>query len=312
MTATRPALAAVEANGPSSTTSTIGTSPRRRPSRKWAALLRTQFGRVALIITMICLLFPIYWLVQASLSPNRELFHTPPYFFPPHPTFQGYIGAWRLISVDLLHSLVIAAGVVVLDCALAVTAGYGLFLARVRRTATLVRLLVLVGIVFPTILFVVPLDQLLVTVHLLNTYPGLILADSLYAAPLGVLIVYTYMLSIPHELVEAASIDGATSARALWSVVVPIATPAIAVTAIFAFLTAWGDYLFAETFTSGNGIVPASVSIADLSTVGVTSPNPVWDEVMAGSVILALPVLLAVIFAQRYIRMGIGAGAITG
>ena len=75
---------------------------------------------------------------------------------PPHPTFQGYIGAWRLISVDLLHSLVIAAGVVVLDCALAVTAGYGLFLARVRRTATLVRLLVLVGIVFPTILLSSP------------------------------------------------------------------------------------------------------------------------------------------------------------
>jgi multiple sugar transport system permease protein len=311
MTATRPALVAVEASGPGSTTSTIGSSPRHRRPRKWAALLRTQFGRVALMITMICLLFPIYWLVQASLSPNGELFHTPPYFFPPHPTFQGYAGAWRLISVDLLHSLVIAAGVVVLDCALAVTAGYGLFLARVRRSATLVRLLVLVGIVFPTILFVVPLDQLLVTAHLLNTYPGLVLADSLYAAPLGVLIVYTYMLSIPHELVEAASIDGASPARALWSVVVPIAAPAIAVTAIFAFLTAWGDYLFAETFTSGNSIAPASVSIANLSTVGVTSPNPVWDEVMAGSVILALPVLLAVIFAQRYIRMGIS-GAIKG
>jgi multiple sugar transport system permease protein len=311
MTATRPVLVGVEASGPGSTTSTIGPSPRHRRPRKWAALLRTQFGRVALMITMICLLFPIYWLVQASLSPNGELFHTPPYFFPPHPTFQGYVGAWRLIGVDLLHSLVIAAGVVVLDCALAVSAGYGLFLARVRRSATLVRLLVLVGIVFPTILFVVPLDQLLVTVHLLNTYPGLVLADSLYAAPLGVLIVYTYMLSIPHELVEAASIDGASSARALWSVVVPIAAPAIAVTAIFAFLTAWGDYLFAETFTSGNSIAPASVSIANLSTVGVTSPNPVWDEVMAGSVILALPVLLAVIFAQRYIRMGIS-GAIKG
>ena len=107
--------------------------------------------------------------------------------------------------------MIIATGVVLLDVALAVSAGYGLFLTRVRKTAAVVRLLVLVGIVFPTITFVIPLDQLLYTLHLLNTYPGIILADSLYSTPLGVLIVYTYMLSIPQEMVEAASIDGASS-----------------------------------------------------------------------------------------------------
>ncbi len=164
----RPALATVEADKPKTTISTIGPSAGHRSSIKWAGLVRPQLGRLGLIITMLCLLFPIYWLLQSSLSTNLELFHTPAYFFPPHPTFQGYIGAWRLTSVDLLHSLVISAGVVVLDCALAVSAGYGLFLARVRKTATLIRLLVLVGIVFPTITFVIPLDQLLVKLHLLK------------------------------------------------------------------------------------------------------------------------------------------------
>lgn len=283
-----------------------------RSSLKWVSLVRIQLGRLGLTITMCCLLFPIYWLVQSSISTERELFHTPSYFFPPHPTFQGYIATWHLIGPDLLHSLIISCGVVVLDCALAVSAGYGLFLARVQKSAQLVSLLVLVGIVFPAILFVVPLNQLLYTLHLLNTYPGLILADSLYSTPLGVLLVYTYMLSIPQELTEAASVDGASLIRTLRSVVVPIATPGVAVTAIFAFLGAWGDYLFGETFTSGSTIVPASVAIANLSAANVTSAGPSWQEVMAGSVILALPVLLAIMFAQRYIRAGISAGAIKG
>ena len=180
------------------------------------------------------------------------------------------------------------------------------------KRPTVVRLLVLVGIVFPTITFVIPLDQLLYTFHLLNTYPGLILADSLYSTLLGVLIVYTYMLSIPHEMVEAANIDGASSTRTLWSVIMPITRPAIAVTAIFAFLTGWGDFLFAETFTSNNNILPASITIYNLSGVAAQTGAVVWPEVMAGSLILALPVLLAIIVAQRYIRIGISAGAIKG
>jgi multiple sugar transport system permease protein len=310
MTMSPPTLAPVKADRAKKSV-TRPSSPRRS-SVNWVTLLRTQLGRLGLIITMFCLLFPIYWLLQSSLSTNFELFHSPAYFFPPHPTFQGFIDAWRLIRGDLLHSVIIATGVVLLDVALAVSAGYGLFLARVRKTAAVVRLLVLVGIVFPTITFVIPLDQLLYTLHLLNTYPGIILADSLYSTPLGVLIVYTYMLSIPQEMVEAASIDGASSTRTLWSVIVPIARPAIAVTAIFAFLTGWGDFLFAETFTSNNNILPASIAIYNLTGVAVETGQVVWSEVMAGSLILALPVLLAIIVAQRYIRIGISAGAIKG
>ena len=113
-------------------------------------------------------------------------------------------------------------------------------------------------------------------------------------------------------LVEAANIDGASTTRTLWSVIMPIARPAIAVTAIFAFLTGWGDFLFAETFTSNNNILPASITIYNLSGVAVETGQVVWPEVMAGSLILALPVLLAITVAQRYIRIGISAGAIKG
>lgn len=276
----------------------------------WFGYLKRQTSRAILLITMFCLIFPIYWLIQSSMSTQVELFHTPAYFFPPHPSFDGFRQAWPVIGSDLWHSAIIAIGTVALTLAITITAGFGILQARVRRTATLIRLLVLVGLVFPTITFVIPLDSLLYTLHLLNTYQGLILADSLYSVPLGVLIIYTYMLSISHELLEAANVDGASQIRVLWSVVVPIARPAIATTAIFAFLGAWGDFLFAETFTDSSKILPASIGIYNLvsSSVDVVS----WPEVMAGCLILSLPALLAIILAQRYIRAGISTGAVTG
>lgn len=272
------------------------------------AASRRFLSRALLLITMICLLFPVYWLIQSALSTQLELFHSPAYFFPPHPTLAGLRAAWQIIDSGLWHSFIISAGTVVLSLFLSITAGYGLLLGRARGTGTLVRLLVLFGLVFPTITFVIPLDKILYTLHILNTYQGVILADSLYSVPLGVLIIYTYMLAIPEELIEAAQVDGASSLRVLWKIAIPIAQPAIATAAIFAFLSAWGDFLFAETFASNNQILPASISIYNLT--GVTLQNVNWPEVMAGSLILGIPAVVAVAFAQRYIRAGISAGAL--
>jgi multiple sugar transport system permease protein len=128
--------------------------------------------------------------------------------------------------------------------------------------------------------------------------------------PLGVLIIYTYMLSIPHELLEAARVDGANSPKVLWRVVIPVARPAIATAAIFAFLAAWGDFLFAETFTNSPSVLPASIGIYNL--IGTTTTVVSWAEVMAGSLILGLPALLAIAFAQRYVVAGISTGALKG
>lgn len=277
-------------------------------SRRGLAAARRSISRVLLLITMICLLFPVYWLIQSALSTQPELFHTPAYFFPPHPTLAGLRDAWQIIDSGLWHSFIISAGTVVLSLFLSITAGYGLLLARARGTGALVRLLVLFGLVFPTITFVIPLDKILYSLHILDTYQGVILADSLYSVPLGVLIIYTYMLAIPNELIEAAQVDGASSLRVLWKIAIPIAQPAIATAAIFAFLSAWGDFLFAETFASNNSILPASISIYNLT--GVTLQNVNWPEVMAGSLILGVPAVAAVAFAQRYIRAGISAGAL--
>ena len=119
------------------------------------------------------------------------------------------------------------------------------------------------------------------------------------------------MIALPHELTEPPMSTGLHRSRVLWSVVIPMARPAVATTAIFAFLGAWGDFLFAETFTDSDKILPASIGIYNLVSNSATDVVS-WPEVMAGCLILGVPALLAVILAQRYIRSGISTGAVTG
>ncbi len=274
------------------------------------AVLRRRMGQLLLALTMFCLLFPVYWLVQSSISTQRELFHTPSYIFPPNPSLVGFKEAIPAIAPALGSSAIIACGTVVVTLFVAVTTGYGLTLSRLGAGGSLVRFLVLMGLVFPVIMFVIPLYELFDHFHLLNSYVGLILADSLYSVPLGILIMYTYMLSLPASFGEAASADGASRGRILVSIVLPLSRPAAATTAIFAFLGAWGDYLFAATFTNGGRVSPASTSVY---TLIASNAGPVsWPEVMAASLILGLPTVLAVVFAQRYIRTGLSAGGLVG
>ena len=203
------------------------------------AVLRRRMGQLLLALTMFCLLFPVYWLVQSSISTQRELFHTPSYIFPPNPSLVGFKEAIPAIAPALGSSAIIACGTVVVTLFVAVTTGYGLTLSRLGAGGSLVRFLVLMGLVFPVIMFVIPLYELFDHFHLLNSYVGLILADSLYSVPLGILIMYTYMLSLPASFGEAASADGASRGRILVSIVLPLSRPAAATTAIFAFLGAW-------------------------------------------------------------------------
>jgi multiple sugar transport system permease protein len=273
------------------------------------ALVGRRLGQIVLLITMVCLLFPVYWLVQSSVSTQNELFHTPSYVFPPHPSLTGFRQALPVIAPDLGNSAIIAGGTVLLTLLITVTTGYGLLLSRVGAGGALVRFLVLMGLVFPAIMFVIPLYQVFDKLHLLNSYLGLILADSLYSVPLGILIMYTYMLTLPPSFTEAARVDGASRGRVLWSVVFPLSRPAAATTAIFAFLGAWGDYLFAATFTSGGSRSPASTGVYAMITANAAVS---WPEVMAASVVLGLPTVLALVLAQRYIRTGLNAGGLVG
>lgn len=265
-------------------------------------------GRILLILGIAALLVPVYWLAKSAFSSNTQLFKDPPELFPSPPSLAGFDGILATIVPDLGTSAIIAVGCVVLTLIVSLPTAFGLSLLRGGRGTGVSKLVVLGTLMFPSIMFVIPLYNLFYQVGLLNTLPSLIIADSIYAVPLGILVTYTYFTTIPAETIEAAQIDGASQFKVFLRIVCPLSLPAIATTGIFAFLFGWGDYLFAVTFGAGRDFTPATIAISGLvqGQAGVTP----WPEVMAGSVLLCIPALIAVLFAQRYITSGLSAGAI--
>jgi multiple sugar transport system permease protein len=265
-------------------------------------------GRILLVLAILALLVPVYWLVKSAFSDQNGLFADPPQFVPTPPTVQGFADILPTLGPSLGVSAIIALGCVVLTLVIAMPTAYGLSLLAGGRGSGASRFVVLSTLMFPSIMFVIPLYNLFYVTGILNTVGALIIADSIYAVPLGIVVCYTYFTTIPSEITEAAVVDGASPARVFLRIIVPLGMPAIATTAIFAFLFGWGDFLFAVTFGAGRGLAPASIAVAGLiqGTSGVTP----WPSVMAGAVVLCIPALVAVLFAQRFITGGLSAGAV--
>lgn len=265
-------------------------------------------GRVLLILGIAVLLVPVYWLVKSAFSSNTQLFQDPPQIFPSPISVVGFTEIFTTIAPDLGVSAIIAIGCVILTLVIALPTAFGLMLLNGGKGSAVSKIVVLSSLMFPSIMFVIPLYSFFYQLHLLNTISGLIIADSIYAVPLGILVSYTYFLTIPAESIEAARIDGASQFVIFFRIVCPLSLPAITTSAIFAFLFGWGDYLFAVTFGAGRNITPATIAISGLvqGQAGVTP----WPQVMAGSVLLCIPALVAILFAQRYITSGLSAGAV--
>jgi multiple sugar transport system permease protein len=275
-----------------------------------ASSTKDRLGSAALVLGMVAFLFPIYWLVKSALSDDEQLFADPPYLFPARPTLNGFIRVWGTVAPGLVTSAIIALGCVVLTLAIALPTAYGLRLLSGGRGAGSSRLLVLGTLMFPSLMFVIPLYSVFYNLGLLNTSAGLIIADSIYAIPLGIMVIYTYASTIPDALVEAAFIDGSSQFGVFARIVAPLSMPAIATTAIFAFLLGWSDFLFAVTYGAGRGITPATMAL--YSYVGGNNAATAWPEIMAGSIVIAIPALVAVLLAERFIRNGLTTGAIQG
>jgi multiple sugar transport system permease protein len=153
------------------------------------------------------------------------------------------------------------------------------------------------------------LYRIFLPLGLLNTLQGLVLADSTLAVPFAVLILRAFMISIPRELIEAARIDGAGQLRTLVSIVLPTSRNALVTAGLFAFLFAWGDFLFASTLNLGaDHGTPISVGL--YSFIGAGTNTTSWNSVMATGVLASAPVAVLLVIAQRYIAAGMTSGAV--
>lgn len=253
-------------------------------------------------------LVPVYWAIVASFSPEQQLFD--------HPTLLPHtlvLDHYRVLFTDLAfwrpirNSLIVAGTTTVLSVAIGGLCAYAI--ARLRfRGRNVVLAVTLAVSMFPQVAIVSPLFLMLRWLHLIDTFPGLVLPYLTFAMPLTVWLLVGFFRQLPREIEEAALVDGATRLQTLLRIVLPLAAPGLTATAILTFLYCWNEFLFALTFTLGPERQTVPVAIA-LFRGQYQVP---WGQVLAGAVVATVPVVLIVFFAQRKIVHGLTAGAVKG
>jgi multiple sugar transport system permease protein len=257
-----------------------------------------------LVLTAL-MLFPVYWMINESLTRDTDMRKSPPNWFPLHGTLAGYRAVFDQQLPYLGTSLLVGLATVALTVALSAPAGYSL--AKLRpRGGQVLSFVLLVAQMIPGIIMAMGFYAILLATRLINTLPGLVVADSTIAVPFGVLVCAAFMSGIPEELMQAARTDGAGSLRTFWSIVLPMSRNAIVTVSLFTFLWAWSDFVFASTLDAGGARAPITLGIYHY----IGNNNQQWNAIMATAVVASIPATALLILAQRYIAAGVTAGAV--
>lgn len=264
-----------------------------------------------LLLTAIAVyaLFPFYYAIISSFRSGSALFtiaYWPDAFDP-----RNYQAVFERqpFGRNILNSIVVAAAVVALSLVLSVLAAFALGRVAFRGRALLLLTILSVSM-FPQVAVLSGLFELIRAFGLYNSLPGLILANLILTLPFTVWVLTTFMRDLPRELEEAALVDGASSWTLVRRVFLPLMGPAVVTTGLLAFIVAWNEFLFALTFTLSDDMRTVPVAIALMS--GASAYELPWGNIMAGSVIVTLPIVVLVLVFQRKIVSGLTAGAVKG
>ncbi|MFF4361363.1 carbohydrate ABC transporter permease [Streptomyces sp. NPDC001604] len=263
-----------------------------------------RYTVIGLVLTAL-MLFPVYWMLNVSLTPQQDMRKDPPDLLPLHPTFEGYKAVLDDQLPYLGTSLLIGLGTVALTLLLAAPAGYSLAKLRPRGGGAL-GLGLLIAQMIPGIVMAMGFYGIFLDLGLLNSWWGLIIADSTIAVPFGVMIFTAFMSGIPGELIAASRIDGAGTFRTFWSVVLPVSRNALVTVSLFSFLWAWSDFVFANTLDGGGDLRPITLGIYKY----IGNNNQEWNAIMATAVVASVPAAVLLVLAQRYVAAGVTAGAV--
>lgn len=259
---------------------------------------------IGIVLTGI-MLFPVYWIVNVSLTRTADLRRTPPLLFPVSPTFEGYRAVLDQQLPPLGVSLFIGLATVALTLVVATPAGFALAKLRPRGGAGL-SFTMMAAQMIPAVVMAMGFYAIYVRVGLLNEVWGLIVADSTIAVPFAVLLFTAFISGLPRELLDAARVDGAGTWRAFWSIVLPLSRNSIITVSLFTFLWAWSDFVFASTLNRNGDLIPITLSI--YAYIGNNTTQ--WNAIMATAVVASIPAAILFVFAQRYVAAGVTAGAV--
>lgn len=263
-----------------------------------AALVYPILGALALVI-----LYPLFWMVTASLKTNTEFFATA-WSLPANPQWSNWSEAWTLgIGRFLLNSVIVTLASIVGTVLFSAWAAYAL--ARFRfplRSAVL--LLIIGGMMLSPQIALIPLFRLMRILHIYNTYFALIVPYVAFRLPFTVFLMRAYMLGLPREVEESALIDGANHWQIFWRMILPMSRPIIVSAALLQALFAWNEFLFALTFLQDQALKTLPVGLLDMQSRLLTN----WPVLLAGLSIAALPMIALFLITQRWFVRGVAEG----
>jgi len=274
------------------------------------------FTYCALLAALGIVMFPLYWMVNTSLKERHMLFALPPEWIPSEPTIDAYktvlFAGGPADALNFMayfrNSMIVSSCTVVLCICLATLAGYGFSRLRFHRKRTLLTGLMICQM-FPLPMLLISYYIIFLRIGLLNTYTGLVLSYTSFALPFCIWMLKGFFDQIPKELEEAALIDGCSRLQALKRVILPLALPGVLAVGVFSFLVAWDEFIFALTLMARDHMRTLPPGII-LSFVGQFAIR--WEDMMASSVIITVPVVIAFLLLQRYLVQGLTSGAIKG
>ena len=263
----------------------------------------------AIIGVSLLTFFPIYWMLVSTFQPNQYTMHYPPPLWPQEIQLRQFVELCTNypIALWLRNSFLIAVMAMLLCMALTVVGAYALSSLR-WKGRSLFGLFLLVTQMLPEILIVIPLYMIYRNLNMLDSLPALSLVDTAFALPICIWILKGVFDTIPHEVLDAAVVDGCTDLSVLWAIVLPLSAPGLVAVAVVSFFSAWNEFLFAVIMLSSAEFQPASVGLTTLQATGYT---PVEQYMAAGLIFSILPVLFYLVM-QRYIIAGLTAGAVKG
>ncbi len=265
---------------------------------------------ILLFLAALVVIFPVVWVISTSIKTDVQIFAIPPILVPAHPTGARYAGLWTYgLLAYFRNSLIVAVSTAVVTIAIGTLAAFSL--ARFRlpgKWNARVSFWILSTRMFPPIVTVIPLFQLMRFLGLVDTRLGLVIAYTAFNIPFVVWMMRGFFVEIPKDLEEVAMVDGCSRMRAFRSISLPLVVPGLAATAIFTVILSWQEFLFALILTQ----TPSSSTLPILVSSQVTQYQILWGQMGAAGTITMVPVLIFAFSVQRYLVRGMSFGAIKG
>jgi N,N'-diacetylchitobiose transport system permease protein len=260
------------------------------------------------IALLLVLVFPVYWMVSTAFKPDDEIVSVTPTWVPLHPTLQHFRDAMKqpYFWENVRNSVIIVLVTVAISMVLAFLAAVAL--AKYRFTGRKVFIVLVIGIqMLPQAGLIIPLYVVLARYHQVNTLTGVVITYMTFVLPFSVWTLRGFLLAIPKELEEAAMVDGSSRLGAFVRILLPLIGPGLVATSVFAFITTWNEYIFARVLLNDQAKQTVTVW---LSYFLGSSKHTDWGALMAGSTLIAIPVVVFFLLVQRKIAFGLTAGAV--